>query len=516
MGEDHQRVVYQTLQRLMSSYRTKYLADKQRLLREEVEVWSRMLSLRMPKGTSPTTSSVLSPKESETTDFDERKIGAALADESDPVDERREFDRLLREKRKLLDMGSAYLTEFIDSTLRRESKKQTDLTLSYTDQDTLVELEEGEAQMEEKDLDLEEHLRFARFLVRQSVRTSLAELTPEGPLLDALGSPSSELVSTDLRSRSSSDTSAGTASTAVSRATVKSGGGFLGGFFGGGDEESTQIQLIRELAIEQECELIAAQLTLLMYEKFRAIRPTELLSKGWTSKDKDTSAPHVVEFIFFCESISVWVQSEIVAVRPAARVRTIERLVRVGIALQRMHNQYAQLQVYAGLDSPMAQRFKASWAQVRGDASRPELERFMTECQQVMSSSRNFQNIREMLLSLSTPAIPFLGIFLKDFFMVDELLKKSVIGRASPDQTEKLWTIYKQLDGFRQAPYTFEEVPVVKKLVSYVLDHASKVDVSMLSKLATRIAKEESSKAAKASGTVFGIFGSDKKDKKAK
>ncbi|ETO13127.1 Ras guanine nucleotide exchange factor [Reticulomyxa filosa] len=74
--------------------------------------------------------------------------------------------------------------------------------------------------------------------------------------------------------------------------------------------------------------------------------------------DKLNRAPNVVNMIFFCESISSWVQFEIIAEKPANRYRTYEKFIRIAKELDKINNQYGLLQVFAGLDSHYVCRFK--------------------------------------------------------------------------------------------------------------------------------------------------------------
>ncbi|ETO14461.1 hypothetical protein RFI_22905, partial [Reticulomyxa filosa] len=218
------------------------------------------------------------------------------------------------------------------------------------------------------------------------------------------------------------------------------------------DNEKEREMLMTQI-LEHECRVIAellrpVQLTLMMFEKFKKITPTELLQKGWTRDDKFNRAPNVVDMIFFCESISVWVQLEIIAEKPANRLRAYEKFIRIARELEKINNQYGQLQVFAGLDSHYVTRFKKLEKAL--ETSNNELSTFMKNTAKLMNTSRNFFNLRQGLWRLETPCIPYLGVFLKDAFMVDELFKKSKIGRADPEQTKRVWDIYYQINAYRQ------------------------------------------------------------------
>ncbi|ETO31542.1 hypothetical protein RFI_05582 [Reticulomyxa filosa] len=237
-----------------------------------------------------------------------------------------------------------------------------------------------------------------------------------------------------------------------------------------------------------------------MFEKFRKITPTELLQKGWTTHDKWTRAPNVVDMIFFCESISVWVQLEIITEKPAFRYRTYEKFIYIAKELEKINNQYGLLQMFAGLDSHCINRFKKLEKVL--ETSNPELAAFMKNTAKLMNTSKNFFNLRQGLWRLETPCIPYLGVFLKDAFMIDELLTKSKIGRADPEQTKPVWNIYHQINAYRQVLqariplYEFYRFPQLKRLAKYLkreLHFASEIDLNLLSECSKQLAKTENS-----------------------
>ena len=56
---------------------------------------------------------------------------------------------------------------------------------------------------------------------------------------------------------------------------------------------------------------IARQLTLIEFELYAAIRPSECLSQNWNTKQKERLAPNILKCISHFGKISSWVNSEI-------------------------------------------------------------------------------------------------------------------------------------------------------------------------------------------------------------
>ncbi len=176
--------------------------------------------------------------------------------------------------------------------------------------------------------------------------------------------------------------------------------------------------------------------------------------QSWTGKNKLSLAPNIVELMIFCEAVCVWAKLEVIASEKDNRLESLERVIRVAMGCRDLHNQYAQAQIFAALDSPSLRRFKDEWAILfdkKKNSSAEDFQSFMKETKELLKTERNFEALRGGMWNLAAPAIPYLGVFLKDAFMLDELLKKSKIGKADPKQTNGLYKIYKTLHTFRQA-----------------------------------------------------------------
>ncbi|ETO10909.1 ras GTP exchange factor, son of sevenless [Reticulomyxa filosa] len=197
--------------------------------------------------------------------------------------------------------------------------------------------------------------------------------------------------------------------------------------------------------------MIARQLTLMMFKQMKAIRPTELLRKvvfpgirvlcyyvngGWTGDDAYKNAPNIVALRELGESIAIWVKLEICSQKFPRRKAFIEKMLQIGMEMAELQNQYGQMQIFAALESPSMLKFSTVWTNVY--------------CTHKINVKWRFRNLVQALEQMNPPAIPCLWITLKHAFMLDEVLKKSKIGRVDPKQTGKLWDIYEKFDSFRK------------------------------------------------------------------
>lgn len=230
--------------------------------------------------------------------------------------------------------------------------------------------------------------------------------------------------------------------------------------------------------MDEYCVRIAQQFTLLAFEKLKAIRPTELLRKAWTKKDKHLTAPNVAELIFFMESISIWAKLEIVSAEHKFRRETFSKICRIGILFHSYGNQYGAIQIYLTLQSTDVRCFSQS-REVLNENS--EFKEFLSDMKMLINSSQNNKSLRENLWTLQPPAIPYLGVLLKDAFIIDEQMEISKLYKVNVQHMKRLYDVYDKIEMFRQMSYAFVKNEVVVEDICRELYRAKKIDVVILS-----------------------------------
>ncbi|KAL5484503.1 hypothetical protein EMCRGX_G021016 [Ephydatia muelleri] len=167
---------------------------------------------------------------------------------------------------------------------------------------------------------------------------------------------------------------------------------------------------------------IAAQLTLIDLELFRAIGLEEFTDGKWTKKDKCRLAPNIVAFTTRFNHTSFWVVKVILTEKVVKiRAEILTQFIRVAKKLLELNNIHSLKAVVAGLQSAAVYRLSQTWKLV------PKKEKAAFDKKQ----------LREHMNAAKLPCIPFLGMYLTDLVYLDTVLAQSVT-RQSQAQVETI------------------------------------------------------------------------------
>jgi hypothetical protein len=107
---------------------------------------------------------------------------------------------------------------------------------------------------------------------------------------------------------------------------------------------------------------IARQITLIEFELYKAISPTQCLNQAWNKNGKEETAPDVLKMIRWSNDISAWVNTEILKREaPKDRADNIKFFIRIAQALFDIRNFNAVFEILAGFSSSALDRLKKSW-----------------------------------------------------------------------------------------------------------------------------------------------------------
>ncbi len=219
--------------------------------------------------------------------------------------------------------------------------------------------------------------------------------------------------------------------------------------------------------LQTDAQVLAEQLTLIEAQMFGVISASELLNLTWKNARKRGS--HVNALVRRFNIISYWVATEVVMPRDVrTRVELIVRFIAVARRCLDMGNFNTTMELLAGLNHVSVTRLKRTWAELPARAQQQ-----LAELNALMDTQHNYKPYRELLAARRLPALPYLGIYLRDLVFIEEgnpdLLPPHDGARPALINFEKLMMLAQtlaQLARYQSVRYAFPVLPDAHKYLT--------------------------------------------------
>jgi hypothetical protein len=207
--------------------------------------------------------------------------------------------------------------------------------------------------------------------------------------------------------------------------------------------------------LDVDDEEIARQITLIDYEVFSSIKPSELLNQCWNKPKLRHRSPNVLRAISRFNEVSKWVTCSILRVeRVKERARIMAKFIRIAeYAFKQFNNYDVTMSILAGLNQSAVHRLKHT----KEEMPKTVLQTY-NDLQSALSSNASYKEYRALLARTVPPCIPYLGVFLTDLTFIEEGNPDYINGLINFSKRRLVYNVISRVTQLQLAPYNLQPV----------------------------------------------------------
>ncbi|XP_055372277.1 protein son of sevenless [Condylostylus longicornis] len=206
---------------------------------------------------------------------------------------------------------------------------------------------------------------------------------------------------------------------------------------------------------------LARQLTLLEFELYKNVKPSELVGSPYAKNDKQLNSPNVLKIMKHSTDVSRWIEKSIVeAENFEERVAILTRAIEVMYVMFELNNFNGMLSIIAVTKSAAVHRLTHTF-----NALSPSHKKILEEMEKY--NDGHLQKIQEKLRSINPPCVPFVGKYLTNILHLEDgnpdFLPNTELINFS--KRRKVAEIIGEIQQYQNQPYCLKIDPRIRRFL---------------------------------------------------
>eukprot|EP01156_Anaeramoeba_ignava_P014295 Anaeramoba_ignava/a608699_35.p1 GENE.a608699_35~~a608699_35.p1 ORF type:complete len:836 (-),score=291.90 a608699_35:32-2539(-) len=196
---------------------------------------------------------------------------------------------------------------------------------------------------------------------------------------------------------------------------------------------------------------IAQRLSYSAQQLFFKIQNRELFDGVWTQKNREKQAPNVIQMIQRFNLISDWVSTKILKTNNLSkRAKLLSRIIQIAASLRSFQNFNDLMAFLGGIQNSAVHRLSKTWNKLP-----QQISQIYQELDDLTGAIGGSKKLREAFEDGAPPLVPFLGLYLSDLTIIEELANFLGNGLVNWAKKRRLFVTIKKIQYFQSFSYDF-------------------------------------------------------------
>ncbi|KAJ3424532.1 ras guanine nucleotide exchange factor i-related [Anaeramoeba flamelloides] len=208
-------------------------------------------------------------------------------------------------------------------------------------------------------------------------------------------------------------------------------------------------------------EEIARQMTLLEFQIYERIKPSEFLKLAWSQPKIRHKSPNVLSLINRANMVTSWAKTIIIKKELClVRTKVLRKFIKIAQHLRKLKNFNGLMSILNAMLSQEIKRLKFTF----GNIPKKYLE-MLKRLRSELSSDKSYSRYRTLIKQTIPPCIPHFALCLQDLISIENGDEDEIQGLINFGKRRLIYDIINEIQRYQKSPYNFQSIHQISTLL---------------------------------------------------